>query len=64
MNKTLKKMAENKTSKPPKYELKMIRKVGKSQTGDILLAISNVNSMLVAIKTFRKDKIKLEYLID
>jgi len=59
MNKTLKKMAEMKTFKRPKYELKMIRKVGKSQTGDIILAISNINSMVVAIKTFRKEKIKL-----
>jgi serine/threonine protein kinase len=64
MNKTLKKMAETKAFKRSKYELKMIRKVGKSQTGDIILAVSNINSMLVAIKTFRKDKIKLEYLID
>lgn len=53
-----------KTFKRPKYELKMIRKVGKSQTGDIILAISNINSMVVAIKTFRKEKIKLQYLID
>jgi hypothetical protein len=37
----------------------MIRRLGKSQTGDIILAFSNINGMLVAIKTFRKDKIKL-----
>ena len=33
MNKTLNKMAELKASKKPKYELKMIKKLGKSQTG-------------------------------
>ena len=59
MNRTLKKMAEkkqqiNQMSQKPKYELKMIKKLGKSQTGDIILAKSNVNGMLVAIKTFRK----------
>jgi hypothetical protein len=59
MNKTLKKIAEIKTSKRTKYEFKMIRKVGKSQNGDIILAFSNLNFMLVAIKTFRKDKVKL-----
>ena len=58
MNKTLKKVAELK-SKKQKYELKMIKKLGKSQTGDIILAISNINNMIIAIKTFRKDKIKL-----
>jgi len=42
----------------------MIKKLGKSQTGDIILAISNINNMIVAIKTFRKEKIKLEFLID
>ena len=42
----------------------MIKKLGKSQTGDIILAKSNVNGMLVAIKTFKKDKIKIDYLID
>lgn len=64
MNKTLKKMAELKTTKKPKYELKMIKRLGKSQTGDIILAFSNINGMVVAIKTFRKDKIKIQYLID
>ena len=66
MNKTLKKMAEQKQQMQgrPRYELKMIKKLGKSQTGDIILAKSNVNGMLVAIKTFRKDKIKVDYLID
>lgn len=64
MNRTLKKMAELKTHKRPRYELKMLRNLGKSQTGDIILAVSNVNGMLVAIKTFRKDKVKLDYLID
>ena len=58
MNKTLKKVAELK-SKKQKYELKMIKKLGKSQTGDIILAVSYINNMLVAIKTFRKEKIKL-----
>ena len=58
MNKTLKKVADLK-SKKQKYELKMIKKLGKSQTGDIILAISNINNMIIAIKTFRKDKIKL-----
>lgn len=63
MNRTLKKVAELKSRKQ-KYELKMIKKLGKSQTGDIILAVSNINGMIVAIKTFRKDKIKLEFLID
>jgi hypothetical protein len=64
MNRTLKKRAEQRPPKQPQYELKMLQRLGKSQTGDIILALSNVNGMLVAIKTFRKDKIKLEYLID
>lgn len=59
MNRTLKRMTEMKTTKKPRYELKMIRRVGKSQTGDIILALSNINGMVVAIKTFKKDKIKL-----
>jgi len=54
MNKTLKKMAELKSSKKPKYELKMLKRLGKSQSGDIILAVSNINGILVAIKTFRK----------
>lgn len=33
MNKTLKKVAEMKNVKKPKYELKMLKKLGKSQTG-------------------------------
>jgi hypothetical protein len=41
------------------YELKMLSRLGKSQTGDIILAVSNVNGILVAIKTFSKDKLKL-----
>lgn len=53
MNKTLKRMAEQKNRKP-KYELRMLKKLGKSQTGDIILAVSNINGMLVAIKTFQK----------
>jgi len=32
----------------------MLKKLGKSQTGDIILAVSNINGMLVAIKTFQK----------
>ena len=63
MNRTLKKMAEQKTKKP-KYELRMLKRLGKSQNGDIILAISNINGMLVAIKTFKKEQIKVEYLID
>jgi hypothetical protein len=59
MNRTLKKMAELKTSKKSMYELKMLSRLGKSQTGDIILAVSNVNGILVAIKTFSKDKLKL-----
>ena len=42
----------------------MIKRLGKSQTGEIILAKSNVNGMIVAIKTFKKQKIKIEYLID
>ena len=38
----------------PKYELKMLKRLGKSQNGDIILALSNINGMLVAIKTFRR----------
>ncbi len=64
MNKTLKKVAELKNSKKPKYELKMLKRLGKSQTGEIILAISNVNSILVALKSFRREKIKLEFLIE
>lgn len=62
MNKTLKKMSEMKSK--PKYEMRMLRRLGKSQTGDIVLALSNSNSMIVAVKTFRKEKVKVEYLID
>lgn len=64
MNKTLKKVAELKSSKKPKYELKMIKRLGKSQTGEIILAISNVNGIIVALKSFRREKIKLEFLIE
>ena len=28
------------------------------------MAVSNVNGMVVAIKTFKKEKLRLEYLID
>lgn len=52
MNKTLKKVAELKNTKKPKYELKMIKKLGKSQTGEIILAISNVCNIIVALKSF------------
>ena len=52
MNKTLKKVAEMKNAKKPKYELKMIKKLGKSQTGEIILALSNVNHIIVALKSF------------
>lgn len=41
------------------YDFKLIKQIGKSQTGDILLVYSNVNKMIAAIKTFKKDKIKL-----
>ena len=41
----------------------MLRKLGKSQTGEIILAMSNINHILVALKTFQKDKIKMEFLI-
>lgn len=54
MNKTLKKVAEMKNVKKPKYELKMLKKLGKSQTGEIILAVSNVNNILVALKSFEK----------
>jgi hypothetical protein len=54
MNKTLKKVAEMKNVKKPKYELKMLKKLGKSQTGEIILAISNINNILVALKSFDK----------
>ncbi len=54
MNKTLKKVAELKNTKKPKYELKMLKRLGKSQTGEIILAISNVNNIIVALKCFRK----------
>lgn len=57
-------MAELKSARKPKYELKMLSRLGKSQTGDIILAVSNINGIVVAIKTFNKDKIKLDYLID
>lgn len=59
MNKTLKKAAESKNTKKPRYELKMIKKLGKSQTGEIILAISNINNIIVALKSFQRDKIKL-----
>jgi hypothetical protein len=59
MNKTLKKVAELKSSKKPKYELKMVKKLGKSQTGEIILAISNINNIVVALKSFQKEKVKL-----
>lgn len=64
MNKTLKKVAELKNNKKPKYELKMLKRLGKSQTGEIILAMSNINNILVALKSFRKEKIKLEFLIE
>jgi hypothetical protein len=54
MNKTLKKVAELKNTKKPKYELKMLKRLGKSQTGEIILAISNVNNIIVALKCFKK----------
>jgi hypothetical protein len=41
-----------------------MKKLSKSQNGDIILAMSNINGMIVAIKTFRKESVKLEYLID
>ena len=64
MNKTIKKIADQKTQKKPKYELRMIRRLGKSQIGEIILAISNVNGLLVAIKTFKKEQLKIDFLID
>lgn len=42
----------------------MIKKLGKSQTGQIILALSNTNMMVVAIKTFAKKDVKIDYLID
>jgi serine/threonine protein kinase len=42
----------------------MIKKLGKSQTGQIILAVSNTNLMAVAIKTFAKKDIKIDHLID
>jgi len=52
MNKTLKKVAEMRNTKKPKYELKMMKKLGKSQTGEIILALSNINHIIVALKSF------------
>ena len=51
-------------SRKSKYELKMIKRLSKSQNGDIILAKSNINGIVVVIKTFRKESLKLEYLID
>jgi len=51
-------------SRKSKYELKMIKRLSKSQNGDIILAQSNINGIVVVIKTFRKESLKLEYLID
>lgn len=48
----------------PRYMLRMLKRIGKSQTGEILLATSNDNGMLVAIKTFKREKTKLDYLVD
>lgn len=42
----------------------MIRKMGKSQAGQILLALSNVSGCVLAMKTFRKQDIKLDFFID
>jgi len=42
----------------------MIKRLSKSQNGDIILAQSNINGIVVVIKTFRKESLKLEYLID
>jgi len=42
----------------------MIKRLSKSQNGDIILAKSNINGIVVVIKTFRKESLKLEYLID
>jgi len=42
----------------------MIKRLRKSQNGDIILAKSNINGIVVVIKTFRKESLKLEYLID
>ena len=42
----------------------MIKRLGKSQAGEIILAKSNVNCVVLAMKTFRKQEIKLDFFID
>ena len=63
MNETLKMVWEIK-QKRPKYEFKLIRKMGKSQAGEILLAVSNLTGVVLAMKTFRKQDVKLDFFID
>jgi hypothetical protein len=42
----------------------MIRKMGKSQAGEIILALSNLTGVALAMKTFRKQDVKLDFFID
>lgn len=38
--------------------------MGKSQAGEILLALSNLTGVVLAMKTFRKQDVKLDFFID
>lgn len=42
----------------------MIRRMGKSQAGEILLTVSNITGVVLAMKTFRKQEVKLDFFID
>lgn len=42
----------------------MIRRMGKSQAGEILLTVSNLTGIVLAMKTFRKQDVKLDFFID
>jgi hypothetical protein len=38
--------------------------MGKSQAGEIILALSNITGVALAMKTFRKQDVKLDFFID
>ena len=50
--------------KETRYTFKMLKKLGKAQSGAILLCRANSNRVVLAIKTFKKSKVKVEFLIE
>ncbi len=47
-----------------KPEFKMLRRLGKSQNGEIIQAVSNKTGLMAGIKSFRKNEVKIDFLID